>query len=140
MRPNLVVMASDKSGRTVLHGLYYSRTKAEAAFRRLQQSDADGAYRIELEDGRFESAVGHHDGLAVTIRFLGDHIWTEKNRWKKSFFDTSEDEFRELANTFGIPAEILKEIAHYERDYIENRGSTRWNAWKRAYLPRWMYR
>jgi hypothetical protein len=73
------------------------------------------------------------------VRLLGDHIWTQRDRWKKSFFDTTEEEYQELASSHSIPIEILKEIASYEKDYIENRGDTRWSAWKRSYLPRALY-
>lgn len=139
MRPNYVVSATDKSGRLILYGLYYSGTKADRAFKELQSPAPAGSYTILYEDGRFETAYHTSGDLIVKRRFLGDHIWTERARWKQSFFDTTEEEFNELSRSRDIPVEILKEIARYEREYVENRGDTRRNAYKRAYLPRSLY-
>ena len=138
MRPNHVVTAADNNGRLVLSGLYYSGRKARRAFERLRNPDANGWYTIQLEDGRTESVKGETN-WAVKIRFLGDHIWTTRNRWKKSFFDTSEGEFEELSIERDIPIKLLKEIAGYERDFVEDKGTTRSNARKRLYLPRLFY-
>lgn len=139
MRPNYVVTASDKDGRLVLYGLYYNGRKAQRAFKKLQTRASDDSYTISYEDGRHESVFGVSGDLIVKIRYLGDHIWTDRLPWKKSFFDTTEEEFHQLATSHDIPVRILKEIAHYERDYIEDRGSCRWSARKRAYLPRFLY-
>jgi len=138
VRPNYFVFATEE-GRPVIHGLYYNGGKANQAFEKLRVRNPDGSYTILYEDARSESIYGVSGELSVKSGFLGDHIWTNHSPWKKSFFDTSEEEFQELANFHRIPIGILKEIAGYEKDYIENRGDTRWSAWKRAYLPRFLY-
>jgi len=139
MRPNYVVTASEIDGRIILYGLYYNERKAKKAFNILQKRSLDGSYTIPLEDGRSESAVGISHHLVVKLRFLGDHIWTTRARWKKSFFDTTADEFEELATERDIPVTLLREIANYELDFTEDRGNTRWSARKRLYLPRRLY-
>jgi hypothetical protein len=138
MRPNHVVTAADNNGRLALSGLYYSGRKARRAFERLRRPDADGWYTIMLEDGRHEGVQGEPNWI-IKIRSLGDHIWTSRNRWKKSFFDTTEEEFEELSIERDIPVNLLKQIARCELDFIEDRGNTRSDARKRFYLPRTFY-
>jgi hypothetical protein len=138
MRPNYVVTAAE-DGRLILYGLYYSQRKAKKAFAILQKPSIDGSYTILHEDGGWESTGGHTSRLIVKLRFLGDHIWTTRAQWKKSFFDTTEEEFEELAIERDIPVILLKKIAAYELDFIEDRGDTRWSARKRLYLARRLY-
>jgi hypothetical protein len=154
MRPNYVVTASEVDGRLLLYGLYYNQRKAKKAFETLEKPSIDGSYTIPLEDGRWETAIAPASRPIAKLRFLGNHIWTTRNRWKKSFFDTTEQEFapmlgaratreqapnEELAAERDIPVILLKKIANYELDFIEDRGDTRWNARKRLYLPRRFY-
>jgi len=138
MRPNYVLTATNSDGRLILHGLYYNGSKAKRAFEHLQKPSEDGSYTILFEDGRFQSVIGYSN-LIVKLCFLGDHIWTSRNRWKKSFFDTTEEEYEEISSDHDIPVELLKEIASYELSFIEDKGETRWNARKRLYLPRKLY-
>jgi hypothetical protein len=139
MRPNYVVTATDKNGRIVLYGLYYNERKARRAFKKLE-SPSGGSYEIPQEEGFYEAISGSPLVLTVKIRYLGEPIGTKQDFFKKSFFNTSEEEFHELAQSYDIPVGLLKEIAGYEKDYIENRRNTRWNARKRAYLPVWLYK
>jgi hypothetical protein len=139
MRPSYYVFVTEGGlqGRLVIHGLFYNGRKAERAFRKLRSNGPDGSYTMLLENGSEETTYWKSSELSVYAGYLGDHIPTKREPWKKSFFDTSEEEYQELASR--IPVKLLKEIASYEKDYIENRGDTRWSAWKRAYLPRALY-
>lgn len=78
--------------------------------------------------------------MVVKMQYLGEYIGTKRSPDKRSFFDTTEEEFSELAQTHDIPVQLLKDIALYEKAYIENRQGARWNAWKKAYLPRFLYK
>jgi hypothetical protein len=97
-----------------------ANAKRKKLLKLLEKPSIDGSYTILLEDGRWETAIGLANRLIVKLRFLGGHIWTTRNRWKKSFFDTTEAEFEELATERDIPVLLLKKIANYELDFIED--------------------
>jgi hypothetical protein len=138
MRPNSVLLVRDKDGKVVFHSLYYNERKAISACARFQKLDSDGSRTILLEDGRQESIWPATD-LNAVLRSL-TILWTERQRWKSSFFDTTPDEFEEISKANGIPPDILKEMADLERAYYENSSNTRANAMKRRYLPRFTSR
>jgi len=137
LRPNYFVIATE-DGRLLIYGLYYNGKKAERAGKRLRTQNTDGSYTIFYEDGRSETVSRVTGEVRVRVGFLGDYLITDGPKWKKTFFDTTETEFEEIAKYNDLPVKIVKEMANHERDYVENRGDTRWNAWKRTYLP-WLY-
>jgi hypothetical protein len=87
VRPNYCVFATE-GGRLVIHGLYYNGRKAKRAYRKLRSKDPDGSYTMLRETGSYETIFRTSSELCVYVRLLGDHIWTQRDRWKKSFFDT----------------------------------------------------
>lgn len=140
MRPKYVIIATNERGVPLLHGLYYSAGKARTAFKKLQSGSAQG-YTILYENG--ESSTLQYAGrrpLTIKMRFVGEYISTKRSPNKRSFFDTTEEEFSELVLSYDIPAELLKDIAWHEKAYFENIREMKWKAWKRAYLPRFFYK
>jgi hypothetical protein len=138
MRPGYVLTATTSTGQVILQELYYSRRKAQTAFERLHEVSPDGHRPLLLEDGRTGSLFYPAHDLDIKLGNV-DRLWIQRNRWKSSFFDTSEDEFREIAEANDVPIEALKKIASLEREHYENIGDARWSAFKRACLPRFMY-
>src|ERR1700737_302852 len=135
MRPNFVVLVKDRANRVISYHLYYSERKAMTAHRRFQSLSSDGSRSILLEDGRLE-AVSPAADLRSQLRFIGKLLFTSRRPTRSSFFDANAEEFDELAELHGVPVQALREIASLERSYHENSTGARWDAIKRAYLPR----
>ena len=139
MRPNCVVAATDKQGRVLLYGLYYSSSKASRAYRKFKTPSPDGFHMLLREDGS-SKAIPPSDDLRFWVSGIPQGIPTKREPWKESFFDTTDEEFNEIAGHGIVPVEIIKEIAKYEKAYVENKCNTRWDAWKRAYLPSFLFK
>lgn len=139
MRPNYVILIVDQRNSLRDFALYYSMRKCSRALRRFNSPRGD-EQRLYKEDmtwiGYFTDAANR---LSAQQRGLTEFLWTKQRRHRNTFINMTEAEFEELSAIFRVPVPVLKNIAAYETDYFENVSTTRWDAFKRKYLPRFLY-
>lgn len=135
MRPESVVLLYHE-GRLWRHELFYSRSKAERAFRRASKEGV-----LETEDGGYN---GISPPTSARIVHILNWLSTEAEPWRQSLLNLRPEEVAELGGRFDIPLFIIEAISQAERDTLErkryhlNKYDERTNALIRKYLPRFV--
>jgi hypothetical protein len=129
--PRHFLVAYNEEGQLIDFGLYYSERMAKRAFDIAQEQSSDGHHKIKYDDGSYWWIKGP---LNFKRGMISDYNPITSGRL--SFLGMPDDQIRMMSDEGSgyVPYAVLKSAASYEREYFNNLGDARWNAFKRKFL------